>query len=265
MTHRNWKMTTFAAGLLTLTGLSAAEPVTTPVEWVKHPRVKAAPDGVLTLTGKRTDLAGKAFKLDPDKTYRFRMEIRRTPGAAPAKCYIGNWSIKDGVKMQPQQVMAARQTESVLTAEAKAGDKVITIKRPKMWAANFKTKRWGVVFDARDGLADLPNPTYNAIQAAEAGKDTVKLTLAAPLKKDYPAGTATRFHSSGDGMYGGWKGKAVPEEWTPVEWEVCGISESGNLVSKWWHGADAGALRINANFDQESSLEVRNATITVQD
>jgi len=258
-------MTTLAAGLLTVAGLTAADPVTTPVEWVRHPRVKVSADGVLTLSGKRTDLAGKPFKLDADKTYRFRMEIRRTPGAAPAKCYIGNWSIKGGARMQPQQVMAVRQTEAALVEEAKAGDKVITISRPKVWANNFKTKRWGVVFDIKADGGDLPNSTYNAIQAAVVGKDTLKLTLAAPLKKTYPAGTATRFHSTGDGMYGGWKGKVVPEEWTAIEWEVSGIAESGNLVSKWWHGSDAGALRVNANFDRDSSLEIRNATVTVQD
>ena len=234
------------------------------VEWIRHPRVTVEPDGVLTLSGKRTDLASKAFPVDPGKKYRFSMEIRRTPGAPAALCYIGNWCLASaGRKLQPSQIMAITGTDSALARAADTGAKEISIRVPARWVNNFRKERWGIVFGARKDISDLPNDTYIAIVSARREGDLLQLTLASPVKKEYPAGTPVRIHATGDGMYGGWKAKAVPETWTPIRWEVAGIAAPGNPVTQWWHGTVQGALRINANFNESSSLEVRNVRIEV--
>ena len=226
------------------------------VEWIRHPRVTVAPDGVLTLSGKRTDLASKAFPVDPGKKYRFSMEIRRTPGTPAALCYIGNWCLASaGRKLQPSQIMAITGTDSALARAADTGAKEISIRVPARWVNNFRKERWGIVFGARKDISDLPNDTYIAIVSARREGDLLQLTLASPVKKEYPAGTPVRIHATGDGMYGGWKAKAVPETWTPIRWEVAGIAAPGNPVTQWWHGTVQGALRINANFNESSSLE----------
>lgn len=259
-------MTGVAAAVLTA-GAFAAETkqFDALTDWAKDGRLTFA-DGVFTAKGRRVDARTQPFAVDPSKTYQFSVEVRRTPGAPPSYCYVGNWSISaTGARLLPEQVMVFAGTDSVLAADAKKGAKEIVIKRPAKWRDDFKKFYWGVVFDARADLSDLPNMSYNQLMAAEADGETIKLTLRNPLRQDYPAGTATRFHSSGNGMYGGLSRKVLSEEWTTVTWKVKGIAPTGNPVTKWWHGTVQGAVRIIGNYDTASSMEFRNARLEVLD
>jgi len=264
MNFRNGMMVA-AAVVLSTTVLRAADALqfNALTDWSKNKNLTVSEAGVFTIKGRQIDLRSRTFAVDPAKTYQFSVEVRRTPGSPAAKCYLGNWSISaTGLAMLPQYVMPAPGTGSVLAADAKKGTKTIVVKRPEKWRDDFKKVHWGVVFNAKADLSDLPNPTYNDIVAAEADGDNLKLTLRYLLRENYPAGTATRFHSSGNGMYGGWCNKVVPEEWTTVTWRVGGIAPTGNSGNKWWHGTVKGAVRIIANYNAASSLEFRNVRVT---
>ena len=266
MKIREWNLMAMAAGLLAAGTLAAAETptFTALTDWSKDKRVTVSEDGVLTLKGHRVDIYSTPFTVDPAKKYKFSMEIRRTPGAPEERCYIGNWSISDsGLRMLPEYVLTVKQTESTLAADASKGAKTVVIARPANWKDNFHKLYWGLVFDAKTDLSDLPNASYNRIMAAEADGDNLKLTLQKPLTRDYASGTAVRIHASSSGMYGGLSGKAVPEEWTPISWTVSGKAPTGNPRGKWWANTSKGAIRIIANYSKPSSLEVRNVKMEV--
>ena len=267
MKHRR-AIFTLAAAVLAAGTLAAADApkFDARTDWAKNPKLTVSPDGVFTVTGRRVEVLSQPFAVDPAKTYKFSMEVRRAPGSGDGTCYIGNWSISaKNIRMLPQHVMVASGSETTLTADAKKGAKEIVIKRPAKWRDNFKKLHWGIVFNAKADLSDLPNPTYNDIVAAEADGDNLKLTLRQPLTADYPAGAAVRCHSSGGGMYGGMQGKVPPEEWTPVAWTVSGIAPTGNPMNKWWHGATKGAIRIIVGYNKPSKLEFRNVKLEIVD
>ena len=263
MKHRAAILSFAAAALAAGTLVAADAPKFDALtDWNKNPKLTFA-DGVFTVTGQRVEVVSRPFAIDPAKTYKFSMEVRRTPGSGEGTCYVGNWSISEkNVRMLPQHVMAAPGTDSTLAVDAQKGAKEIVIKRPAKWRDDFKKVHWGVVFHAKADLSDLPNSTYNDLVSAEADGDNLKLTLRYPLRENYPAGTVTRFHSSGNGMYGGWCNKVVPEEWTTVTWKVGGIASTGNSARQWWHGTIQGAVRIIANYETASSLEFRNVRVT---
>ena len=266
-----WKCGLAAMGMVVLAGVAGAETVDlkTAADWSKNPALKISEDGVLTLSGRRADISSTPFEIDPAKKYKISMEIRRTPGSPENICYIGNWSLDAGKKpMQPYYVMSVAKTDSTLAEAAIKGSKTVMIMKPAGWAEDFQKRNWGLVFNAKPDLSDLPNDSYNVVTAAEVDGDKVKLTLRSPLGQDYPAGTATRFHSSGSGMYAGWAGKPAPEEWTPISWVVTGASKSGNHAKIWWANAKYGAVRIIANYNpavKDSALEVRNVKLEVLD
>lgn len=261
-------MTLATAAVLAAGTLAAADTPTFDKlsDWSKNRGLTISEDGVMTLKGRRIDIYSKPFPVDPTKKYRFSMEIRRTPGAVAERSFVGNWSVSaSGLRMLPEQVMAAKGTESTLAADAKKGAKEVVIVRPAGWKDNFFKLYWGLVFDAKADLSDLPNTSYDRVMSAEADGDKLKLTLQKPLDRDHAAGTAVRCHGSGNGMYGGWSNKPAPEEWTPVSWTVSGRAASGNPVTKWWANTEKGVIRIIANYNQPSSLEVRNVKMEVLD
>ena len=267
MKHRAAILSFAAAALAAGTLVAADAPKFDALsDWNKNSKLTLSPDGVFTVTGQRVEVVSRPFAIDPAKTYKFSMEVRRTPGSGEGTCYVGNWSISEkNVRMLPQHVMAAPGTDSTLAVDAQKGAKEIVIKRPAKWRDDFKKVYWSVVFDAKADLSDLPNLSGNTITAAEADGENLKLTLQKPLTADYPAGTAVRCHSSGGGMYGGMMAKVPAEEWTPLAWTVSGIAPSGNPMGKWWRGTVKGAIRIIVGYTKQSELEFRNVKLEIAD
>ena len=122
--------------------------------------------------------------------------------------------------------MAYPGSGTKLAADVKAGDKVIRIANGEKWK---KSSSGYVAFNAKEDYSDLPNRECVAnITKVEQTNGAWEVTLASPVKKDYPAGTGVREHADGGYLYAI---TAYPKgEWTKVSGTLSGMPAIGDCT-----------------------------------
>ena len=240
-----------------------------PENWEKHGNVKFVGDNVIEISGGIiTEWRSKAFAVDPAKKYVFSAEIRTKPGAVAGICYLGNWSIAKDRLLLPEHVMAVAKSDSKLLEPAVAGSRTVVIAKPACIGSKITFRHWGLAFNSKSDMSDLPNFSYIPIVKGQIDGDKLILTLRRNLPRNYAVDTPVRFQIPHMGMYGGLSGKPAPAEWKKITWTVSGRAKiSTNHALRWWQGADKGAIRIIANYNHQKNtvLQVRNVTMTITD
>lgn len=183
----------------------------------------------------RTDFR-EFIPIDPESTYTLSAYMRSLDPAKPASAYLGLYMFdQDKRLIAIKNVAVFPETESVLVNDAVESAQEIIVR----YNPNYSDyENAAVAFNIEDDYGDLPNydisPRVKAFSPEENG--SLKITLTAPLKKSYPAGSKVRLHSPwGAPFYWGVQG------WMPGEWEkfsifLKGIADSGTPKDKFWKG-----------------------------
>ena len=228
-------------------------------------KVKAATvEGeVLTFKGPGS-LAFPAIKFDPAAKYTLNVDLKQVPGAKTFPVHYGFYCYDSkGRQILHHHVAITQKTATVLAADAKVGDKTITVKD----ASNWKKDYW-IAFNAKADLSDLPNrELVRAGKSIEKKGDVWIVTLTTPLKKAYAAGTAVREHSSGGYIYVQ-SGVKVGADWKTISGEVSGLNPltNGGYNKKFWPGTVTirPMLLLNWNWSvKDSAVQVRNVNLTI--
>lgn len=142
-------------------------------------------------------------------------------------------------------------TETELAADFKGGDTVLKIKDASEWEKGripvFK-------IDASGKLSDLPNlnTEYLTVKDIKVNADNqYDVTMSAPLKTSYPAGTTVRQHESGQWFHFTALNAPLTSDWQEFDFTFSGESASGTEAGKWRKGTKSAVsppISIRASF-----------------
>ena len=194
-----------------------------------------------------------SFRLVSRRTFEVRQNLRfqlsltaKTRGNPPGS-YIVGYIPYDEAKHEIKVYEVANMNgfDSVLEENVKAGDTVIRIGKPKFtWKCGAA---FCVAFQAADLYRDQPNRETHTggIREVESRTGYDEVTLAKPVRKNYPAGSMVRLHYYGPDFYCH-IGKAS-SEWISIGGTVSGIAPYGNRKGMWWPGTRYVRVVIEAN------------------
>ena len=219
--------------------------------------------------GVRIDSRGKFVALDSKKRiavdlkkkYRISCEYRITPGAKnEARFYFMPVCYNSKGRMITAACQTVlRNSDSVLTAAAKKGDKVIKVKDASKWNVKYAN----VAFNAKKDLSDLPNFDVHGIASIKKSGDVWEVALRKALTGNYPAGTAVRVQR--DGMTHRYMlAFASPQaQWVKFSRVLSGAKPDGypGYLNTWRPGTAQAALRIFSAGKGNLAMEIRNVSI----
>ena len=208
-------------------------------------------DGVLTYTGPGT-LIFQPVKYDPAAKYTLTFEAKTTAKVFPL--YGGFYCYnKTGRLITHESVYYTEASFTELAKDAKVGDRSITVKDGSKWKKDTQ-----VAFNAKKDKSDIPN--YDIAKYTtkiEKQGDVWVISLSAPLKKAYAAGTNVRQHLSGGYIYSSIV--RVPTS----DWKTY----TGTIDGKYmWVGSVTirPILMLNWNWqDRTGSTQIRNVSLTI--
>lgn len=175
------------------------------------------------------------IQVNSNESYTLSCFMRSLNAEQPASAYFGlRMYDKDKRPIVICNVGAKANSESVLAAPAASGDQHLLVKAVDGWLGGGHA---AVAFAVLPDYADLPNFAISAgIKEITAVGDTLKVELKAPLKMDFPAGTAVRLHSPwGAPFYwvaNGW----LSGEWQEFKTVIKGMAVSGTPADQFWTG-----------------------------
>ncbi|MDD5597331.1 MAG: hypothetical protein PHV82_05270 [Victivallaceae bacterium] len=177
------------------------------------------------------------IEIDPAKTYKLSGSFKSI-GKDKGHCYLG--LVMYDAKKRPVSrncITCKDGSQTKLATDAKTGDTVIKLADCSKWYTKTPA-RTIVAFGAKEDFSDLPNTDLSApIDKLEKQGDIYEVTLKAPLKKNYPAGTEVRQHFLGGGyQYCAASYKQVPAEWTKYSALIKGIDQKGPSNKQFWPG-----------------------------
>ena len=226
---------------------------------------KAAVDGnVLTYTGGGI-LQLPSVKFDPTAKYTLSMEVKMADGAKTARFYAG-YFCDDSQKrrLAYYNIDAVLNSDTVLTADVKKGDKVIMVKNGSAWR-----KAGFVAFNTKTDYSDLPNfEAFGAVTNVKKDGDVWAVTLSRPIMKAYPAGTAVREQMPGGYLYTFYD---IPKKtWKKYTRTISGVFTPGKGKrpdSKFWPKTATIKPMVLVNWsskDPDTKTQFRNITLTIE-
>ena len=221
-------------------------------------------DGVFRAPGGRVWVnSKKVLAVDPAKKYVISGEFRFL-GTPPRSFSVGFMPMTEkGRPIPPVSIHAVPGTETVLAAEAKAGDTVIKVSDAEKW--NNKLPVCAVVFDAKEKFADLPNYAFAATKPGSIKKNggVWEIELTKPLAKGYAAGTRVRQHLfGGTYIYAVSKYGKFGAEWQKYTGTVTGVTESTRSDKAFWPAtAKVRMVILTSGGKEDSVLEFRGLKV----
>ena len=259
----------FAALALSAVTVSAAEVIEIKEykDWAKGSDVKSMPDGVWQFRNSRIINSAKAFKVDPAKKYTVSFDVRKSADTQNVLIYVGFTCLDaDMVRIDSQFVRCEKNSDTALTADAAKGSNKIRIMLPKHWKNG--AKGWYASLKDRKSCGGLDMEVIkNVSQSEQAADGSVEITLAKPLTKAYPAGSAVHFHSAGPYMYAICSAKQPSTEWETISVTISGMQTVPGLpkFDKWWMGTKyAKLLFVTDRRSDSSKVEFRNIKLTIE-
>lgn len=216
---------------------------------------------------------GLRFKIDTDKTYRLSGEFRVVGVESPVGTLFLGFDPFDqqGRVIRPINVLAAKNTPiATLASMAMNGDTTLVINDAKKWEKIYPVNL--IAFGAEEDNSDTPNfnlsPCIRKDGARRLPDGNLELTLVAPLKLSYPAGTRIRLHSDGpSNIYtGGWK--KLSTQWQNLSGTISGTHSSDTFGPKHWYKSTAAAqvvMFLDAPAQDGGKLELRNIKVEETD
>jgi hypothetical protein len=188
------------------------------------------------------------IKVNPEKLYTFSANLKST-GQVPCKVTISMVIYDKFMRGYSfNAIYPQKGTDTQLTANAKAGDKVIRVKNAAKWLVH---KHFAVAFHTKNAYADLPNHNLSrvGIQSLKKQEKDWDVELKYPLKKSYPTGTRVRLHRLGSDNLLGLYSQTIPNKWENYSFQFKGIRKLfehplKTPVKKFWYGTAYVGIRI---------------------
>ncbi len=198
------------------------------------------------------------IEIDPTKTYKLSGSLKSI-GKDTGRAYLG-LRMYDAKKrtIQRPSITIKKGSLTQLTADAKAGDKVLKLKDCAGWDTK-RLARMVIAFDAEKDLSDLPNYDLSSGIAKLEKKDNFyEITLKTPLKKSYPASTKVREHY----LYGGYQycaaaNTVIPHKWTKYSAVVKGLAKSGAPNKQFWPGTKYVKVVVILNYQAPQNSDCK--------
>jgi hypothetical protein len=254
------KKTTLFLAILTAGILAASDSmIITPEQLTNSKNLTAKEGNILEVKGMTTAYSKKVFDFDPAKTYSVSADFRQISGKAPAVIFFGFQPLdkKNRQILTPHTQIIAK-TDTVLTATAEKGTKVIEVKDASKWLKG--STRLAIYTDPE--LKDLPNYSiiYTTVSAMEKSGENWKVSLSHPLPLTLKSGTAVRQHRAGGAMY-----PAAPAVRISRQWKTFSGKASGKLNGPGYSGTKfpVGTVKVQmllfVNYGQKDAVtEIRN-------
>ena len=195
------KQTLFAVALCAVAAAVAAEPVNLvpngdfsqgKKDWQCYGGKVDANKKTMTLNFHQPLYSKAPIKVDTKANYKMTVKLAST---VPGVMYAGLVSLdKDGKDIGTAHVSTVFKSDSTLLEPVAAGADTIKVKT----APNWKMHRYPMVaFNTKPDRSDLPNYDVMGVKAVTAQADGIEVKLSGKTKKEYPAGTGVRMHTSG--------------------------------------------------------------------
>lgn len=227
--------------------------------WVlPHWRKFTQMDEFLEISGHVRISSKRSFEVDPEAEYEITGQFR-TPGSQKDLTRVEFGFIpldEDGVEIPAYAVLNANAPLCSLAADAKAGDSELRLKGVDKLRPGMSY----LAFNAKADYSDLPNnEVFQTVKISRDGAE-YKVTLKAPLKKDYASGTAVRLHCRGE-LWSGSSGKKAGKEWTTFSGKVKGINLTGRQYTnnKWW--PKTGRAKVFILIGSKQTIQFKDVTV----
>lgn len=257
------KKTLLAAAVLSAGFLFSAEifKAVEPADFVQKNVFKKTAGGLSIKAARGYYYSAKRIAVDPAKKYRISGEFRFS--GTPYKCFQLGYIPADARKrwIPAVGIHGVKKTETTLAAAAKKGDTVLKVTDASAW--NNRQNHPAVAFNIKDNLADLPNFDFSGVVKGSIKKvgNVWEITLAAPLKKAYAAGTRIRQHFyGGTYIYNFSKYGLKPQTgWQKYSAEITGETTGIRSDKKFWTGTKTvQVLLLVSGGGADSVVELRN-------
>ncbi|MBO5668405.1 MAG: hypothetical protein J6S43_04695 [Lentisphaeria bacterium] len=243
----------------------SAEVVTfnTPADWRRSKDFIPVENGALQIKTSNHLSARKSIPVDPEKSYKLSMKIRRAPGSAKEpQVYLTAVPFnEEGRTIHMQHVTPLKGSDAVLTADCTKESTELLVKpeNERYWAP---IKSWRVQFNAAKDFSDLPNfaVSNNISKIDKMGDGVIKVTLRGPAGIEGKAGTPVRITQGGAYMY---LASIKPtEQWQDVTATVKGVSDMGWSNTVFPAGTCTFAPALLANWGSSGSVfEIKDFTV----
>lgn len=245
---------TLATGICCCFQLMAGDEISfaKPEAWQQPDAIKVSGSSLL-ISGKTMLIGKKLIKLPKGGDLKITGTFRAEEGTANNTVYIGFRTYdKNRKEIRHHNIRPIAGTDTVLTADAKAGDTSITVADASRW-----TKNSIAVFGTKPDYGDLPN--YNVlpgISSVEKSGNGWKVTFTSALKGDLAKGIGVRTHADGGYMY-----------YTFIDTKPGTTNPPRNVEKKIWPGVAYVRFMVLVNWKggKNSRFEMINPCVTVID
>ena len=172
--------------------------LSTPAAWNGKYMTAGKDAGTLSVKVGAHATGKNLYPIDGKHTYSFSGSVYSPAGKFAGATYPGFLFYDKDKKLISQTIaVSAPKSTTELVEDVKAGSNTLKIKANKQWKA---LGHYWVGFNVQEGklCRDISNST---IKAVTTEGDVTTVTLKAPLKKSYTAGTKVRIQMSGSYFY----------------------------------------------------------------
>ncbi|MBP5531876.1 MAG: hypothetical protein J6Y54_07610 [Lentisphaeria bacterium] len=210
-------------------------------------------DGLLRITtndGFRT-IPAKMLKIDPDKTYELKCELKLADAETPVRSVIVavTGCNANGQGLVGTHVSAVSGTETEVLEDAPKGAASLKLKITAAWTAIPKGFRnsFSLAIGTKEKCADLPSRRLTAqVKTYACSADPSEITLKQPLAFPVAAGTRVRVHLDQASFGVATQYIRPTAEWKSHTIKILPRQEyaEGKVISGncWWPGVESAGI-----------------------
>lgn len=214
-------------------------------------------DGIGEMRKPGSAVSRARFEIDPEAGYKLSSSVR---GEGDGNWFMGFVQYDaDGKMIGTREVHFLPDTDTELAKSCSGTDTVVYLKDAGKWR---KMPNGCIAFETDRSLKDLPNRklSRDGIRDIVREGDCWAVTLAAPVGRAYPAGTAVRQHRAWTQQNFVQSAK-IPSDWKAFSGECGGFPAGPPESRKWWPGAKSFSVILLPNLKDGDSIRFRDVRL----